>query len=208
MCRGPQVVDSLLPALPPLQRYISTRPIFKTWEGRLGAAGSAGAGAGSGAGNAAPESHGAGSSSEAAAPADPHAALKGLSGLYKSIATTMRDEAVVIEQVFPSPYTALALFIQRLFEQKARTAAELLAPLWHAGPACPLRETSAAPVDPRPTPVSCRLPPRCRRCRPLWMRSSAVRRARPRQRRCMHTFACWQTHTGARVRWRTSCRGW
>eukprot|EP00887_Chlorella_sp_A99_P001500 scaffold8.g1500.t1 len=150
-----------------VQRYISTRPIFKTWEGRVGAPGGGGGGAGSGAGGAPGGGNAAGGGG---------AALKGLSGLYKSVAATMRDEAVVMEQascaraawrgeaerrhrlgvraagpelrcpvaraspcashastrapaqVFPSPYAALALFIQRLFEQKVQTAVDAVLP--------------------------------------------------------------------------------
>ena len=68
-----------------------------------GAAGAAGAGGGGGA-------------------PDMAAALRTLSSLYKSILAAMREEAVVMEQVFPDPQKALGLYLQRIFEQRVGAA--------------------------------------------------------------------------------------
>jgi hypothetical protein len=83
-----------------VQRYISTRPLFTNLRELQFAAAhqqqhQAVAGAGGGAGAA----YLAQAAAEAEAAAADLAALRGLSSLYKSILSTMRDEAVVIEQV-------------------------------------------------------------------------------------------------------------
>lgn len=106
-----------------VQRYISTRPMFtnlrelqyaaQQQQQQAAAAAAAAGEAGGGSGGA-----------EAAEAAADAAALRGLSSLYKSILGTMRDEAVVIEQVFPSPVRALSAYIQRVFEQKVQTAVD------------------------------------------------------------------------------------
>ncbi|KAL4458016.1 hypothetical protein ABPG75_012881 [Micractinium tetrahymenae] len=104
-----------------VQRYISTRPMFtnlrelafaQQQQQQQQEAAAAAAGGGSEA-----------EALEAEAATD-LAALRGLSSLYKSILSTLRDEAVVIEQVFPSPSRALGQYIQRVFEQKVQTAVD------------------------------------------------------------------------------------
>ena len=45
-------------------------------------------------------------------------AMRSLGGLYKGILAAVRDEAVVMEQVFPSPGPAMAMLTHRIFEQR------------------------------------------------------------------------------------------
>lgn len=47
-------------------------------------------------------------------------ALRSLAALYKAIVQAVKDEAIITEQVFPSPSTALVLFVTRLFEQRVQ----------------------------------------------------------------------------------------
>ena len=78
------------------QRYISTRPMFIDVREL-----SAGAGAGSVA--------------DAAAAG---IALRDLSQQYRGLLAAVKEEALIMEQVFPSPRSALAIFVQRVFEQR------------------------------------------------------------------------------------------
>lgn len=87
-----------------VQRYISTRPMFTNLrelqfvaqqQQQQAAAAAAASASGAGAGGA---ESAAAAEAEAEAAAD-LAALRGLSSLYKSILATLREEAVVIEQV-------------------------------------------------------------------------------------------------------------
>ena len=81
-----------------MQRYISTRPMFiDVRELSAGAA--------------------AGSVTDAAAAG---IALRDLSQQYKGLLTAVKEEALVMEQVFPSPRNALAIFVQRVFEQRVQ----------------------------------------------------------------------------------------
>lgn len=47
-------------------------------------------------------------------------ALRSLAALYKAIVQAVKDEAIITEQVFPSPSAALVLFVTRLFEQRVQ----------------------------------------------------------------------------------------
>lgn len=49
-------------------------------------------------------------------------ALRSLAALYKAIVQAVRDEAIIVDQVFPSPSAALALFLTRLFEQRVQVS--------------------------------------------------------------------------------------
>ena len=81
-----------------MQRYISTRPMFiDVRELSAGAA--------------------AGSVTDAAAAG---VALRDLSQQYKGLLAAVKEEALVMEQVFPSPRSALAIFVQRVFEQRVQ----------------------------------------------------------------------------------------
>jgi exocyst complex component 5 len=46
------------------------------------------------------------------------AAIRSLVSLYKGLLATMKEEAVVIDHVFPNPAAALSIFVQRIFEQR------------------------------------------------------------------------------------------
>ncbi|KAK9825577.1 hypothetical protein WJX74_007103 [Apatococcus lobatus] len=63
-------------------------------------------------------------------------AMRSLGGLYKNILAAVRDEAVVMEQVFPNPGPAMAMLIHRIFEQRIQAALDrlLVAPPLNAGP--------------------------------------------------------------------------
>ncbi|KAK9823591.1 hypothetical protein WJX72_004079 [[Myrmecia] bisecta] len=63
-------------------------------------------------------------------------AMRALNALYKSILQTVKDEAVIMEQVFPSPGAALALLVQRVFEQRVQSALDrmLEAPMASGAP--------------------------------------------------------------------------
>ena len=49
-------------------------------------------------------------------------ALRSLAALYKSITQAVKDEAIIMEQVFAEPAEALALFVTRLFEQRVQVS--------------------------------------------------------------------------------------
>lgn len=54
---------------------------------------------------------------------DPTAALtaiRALTDIYKHILAAVKEEALVMEQVFPNPDEAMATFVQRVFEQKVQ----------------------------------------------------------------------------------------
>ena len=90
-----------------VQRYISTRPMFiDVRELSAGAAASAVTDA-----------------------ASAGVALRDLSQQYKGLLTAVKEEALIMEQVFPCPRTALAIFVQRIFEQRVQVR-PLCAP-WH-----------------------------------------------------------------------------
>ena len=48
------------------------------------------------------------------------AVMQRLNGLYKDLLHAVKEEAVLMEQIFPDPATALASFISRVFEQKIK----------------------------------------------------------------------------------------
>ena len=80
------------------QRYISTRPMFiDVRELSAGAMASAVTDA-----------------------ATAGVALRDLSQQYKGLLAAIKEEALIMEQVFPSPRTALAIFVQRVFEQRVQ----------------------------------------------------------------------------------------
>ena len=80
------------------QRYISTRPMFMdVRELSAGAVASAVTDA-----------------------ATAGVALRDLSQQYKGLLAAIKEEALIMEQVFPSPRTALAIFVQRVFEQRVQ----------------------------------------------------------------------------------------
>ena len=83
-----------------MQRYISTRPLFiDARELALGQA--------------------AGQVTDATTAIT---ALRSLAALYKSITQAVKDEAIIMEQVFAEPAEALALFVTRLFEQRVQVS--------------------------------------------------------------------------------------
>ena len=84
-----------------LQRYISTRPMFIDVREL-----SAGTGA-----------------RDVTDAATAGVVLRDLSQQYKGLLTAVKEEALVMEQVFPSPRTALAIFVQRVFEQRVQVLA-------------------------------------------------------------------------------------
>ena len=47
-------------------------------------------------------------------------ALRSLAALYKAIIQAVKDEAIIMEQVFPSPADALVMFVTRLYEQRVQ----------------------------------------------------------------------------------------
>lgn len=47
-------------------------------------------------------------------------ALRSLAALYKAITQAVKDEAIIMEQVFPVPAHALVMFVTRLFEQRVQ----------------------------------------------------------------------------------------
>lgn len=82
------------------QRYISTRPMFI--DVRELSAGALGGGSGAQVTDAATAG----------------VAVRDLGQLYKGLLAAVKEEALVMEQVFPSPRTALIIFLQRVFEQR------------------------------------------------------------------------------------------
>lgn len=81
-----------------LQRYISTRPLFiDARELALG--------------------QGAAQVTDTSSAIT---ALRSLAALYKAIIQAVRDEAMIMEQVFLSPADALVMFVTRLFEQRVQ----------------------------------------------------------------------------------------
>jgi hypothetical protein len=134
---GPEALWACLLACLVLQRYISTRPMFTNLRELHFGAGAPAANAQQPQQAQQQQQRGA----EGGPPPDQQAAavaaLRGLSSLYKSILGTMREEAVVMEQVFPSPDKALEMYIQRIFEQRVSAAlgAALRPPLRDGGPA-------------------------------------------------------------------------
>ena len=52
------------------------------------------------------------------------AAMRALTELFAGLSTTLREEAVVIEQVFPTPPTAVAALTERIFEEIIQNALE------------------------------------------------------------------------------------
>ena len=84
-----------------LQRYISTRPMFIDVREL-----SAGTGA-----------------RDVTDAATAGIVLRDLSQQYKGLLAAVKEEALVMEQVFPSPRTALAIFVQRVFEQRVQVLA-------------------------------------------------------------------------------------
>ncbi|BDA40569.1 Exocyst complex component 5 [Coccomyxa sp. Obi] len=85
-----------------VQRYISTRPMFiDVRELSAGAAG--------------------GQVTDATTAG---IAVRDLGQLYKGLLAAVKEEALVMEQVFPSPRTALIIFLQRVFEQRVQAAVD------------------------------------------------------------------------------------
>lgn len=81
-----------------LQRYISTRPLFiDARELALG--------------------QGAAQVTDASSAIT---ALRSLAALYKAIIQAVKDEAMIMEQVFLDPAAALVMFVTRLFEQRVQ----------------------------------------------------------------------------------------
>ncbi|KAL4853455.1 Exocyst complex component SEC10b [Chlorella vulgaris] len=120
-----------------VHRYISTRPMFTSLrelqfvqqQQQLQASAAAAAAAALGSsGNAAAQQAAAAAQAGELSAAD-LSSLRALSSFYKGLLSAMRDEAVVLEQVFSSPAAALAQYLQRVFEQKVQTAVDaVLAP--------------------------------------------------------------------------------
>ena len=82
-----------------VQRYISTRPMFI---------------------DVRELSAGAATASAVTDAATAGVALRDLSQQYKGLLTALKEEALIMEQVFPCPRTALAIFVQRIFEQRVQ----------------------------------------------------------------------------------------
>ncbi|KAK9916806.1 hypothetical protein WJX75_007279 [Coccomyxa subellipsoidea] len=85
-----------------VQRYISTRPMFI--DVRELSAGAAGA--------------------QVTDATTAGIAVRDLGQLYKGLLAAVKEEALVMEQVFPSPRTALIIFLQRVFEQRVQSAVD------------------------------------------------------------------------------------
>ncbi|EIE26781.1 Sec10-domain-containing protein [Coccomyxa subellipsoidea C-169] len=85
-----------------VQRYISTRPMFI--DVRELSAGAAGA--------------------QVTDATTAGIAVRDLGQLYKGLLAAVKEEALVMEQVFPSPRTALIIFLQRVFEQRVQAAVD------------------------------------------------------------------------------------
>ncbi len=120
-----------------VQRYISTRPMFIDVREL-----SAGADAGS--------------VTDAAAAG---IALRDLSQQYKGLLAAVKEEALVMEQVFPSPRSALAIFVQRVFEQRVQ--------VWHTTGSSSFSEmhtSCSAECCARTPDKSSRLSPFCSLC--------------------------------------------
>ena len=84
-----------------VQRYISTRPLFiDARELALGPG-----------------------VAQVTDPSSAITALRSLTALYKAITQAVREEAVIMEQVFPAPQDALVMFVTRLFEQRVQVGA-------------------------------------------------------------------------------------
>jgi len=49
-------------------------------------------------------------------------ALRSLAALYKAIIQAVKDEAIIMEQVFPAPGDALVMFVTRLYEQRVQVS--------------------------------------------------------------------------------------
>jgi len=49
-------------------------------------------------------------------------ALRSLAALYKAIVQAVKDEAIIMEQVFPAPGDALVMFVTRLYEQRVQVS--------------------------------------------------------------------------------------
>jgi hypothetical protein len=54
------------------------------------------------------------------APSSAISALQALAALYKSILAAFKEESLVLQHVTPSPEPALAIFVQRVFEQRVQ----------------------------------------------------------------------------------------
>ena len=92
------------PALPWLQRYISTRPMFTD-----------------------PKALAQGTMDAQVTDASSAiTAMRSLNVLYKALMVSVRDEAVIMEQVFPAADAALARLITRVFEQRVQVGAHNL----------------------------------------------------------------------------------
>jgi len=48
------------------------------------------------------------------------AAMNILNALYKTLLQTVKEETLVMEQIFPNPSIAIAAFINRVFEQRIK----------------------------------------------------------------------------------------
>lgn len=90
--------------MPGAQRYISTRPMFIDVREL-----SAGA-----------------SSGQVTDAATAGIAVRDLAQLYKGLLGAVKEEALVMEQVFPSPRNALLIFVQRVFEQRVQVRSSVL----------------------------------------------------------------------------------
>ncbi|DBB07800.1 TPA: hypothetical protein ACH3X3_009214 [Trebouxia sp. C0006] len=53
-------------------------------------------------------------------------ALRSLAALYKAIVQAVKDEAIIMEQVFPAPGDALVMFVTRLYEQRVQASLDRL----------------------------------------------------------------------------------
>lgn len=118
----------------PVQRYISTRPMFI--DVRELSAGAAGA--------------------QVTDATTAGIAVRDLGQLYKGLLAAVKEEALVMEQVFPSPRTALIIFLQRVFEQRVQVApSPPLKPLIHSvSSGCQLSFSSTAPLPGEASPAS------------------------------------------------------
>jgi hypothetical protein len=49
-------------------------------------------------------------------------AMRAVNSLFKSIVSAVKDEAIIMEQVFPDAAAALAVFVTRVFEQRVQVS--------------------------------------------------------------------------------------
>ena len=198
-----------------VQRYISTRPMFTNLRELQFVAAQqqqqqqqAAAGGGGGGSSSSGAAGSAQAAAEAEAVAADLAALRGLSSLYKSILSTMRDEAVVIEQVGGQGRAGgVAAAGCRLPGSMVCGPLELPFVLYRllalvCAPPPPRRCFPRRTAPSRSTSSECL----SRRCRQQWTRCCGRRQLGRGTPRCAPACASWPRCIARRGAWRTTCR--